>query len=164
MNTSHSSYMNWHFLKEECSTSLSMYINWIAHHKKKSVTSNYIDRQDKLIIEWCDSKEKFTVVDYRLRDLYDFFDEKEIRIAITHDLNNNFTFEISTPSEAIKKLIVSINNSNSDSGFIYKSRTLFNSRVEAEITSFRQAFILLENDTNTLRKEWRDKKIDDLTK
>lgn len=140
-----------------------MYINWIAYHKKKSTTYNYIDRQDKLIIEWTDSKEKFTVVDYRLRDLYDFFDEKELRIAITHDLNNNFTFEISTPSEAIKKLIVSVNHSNSESGFTYKSRTQFNSRVEAEIASFKQSFILLENDINTLKKEWRDMRIDDLT-
>lgn len=168
MNNFHSNIMDWHFLKEECEESLQMYVNWIAFHKKKELDRTYIDRQDKLIIEWTDSKERFTVVDYRVRDLYDFFDEKEIRISIKHT-ESGFQNEISaTIGVDIVKTLPhftwhfmpeTITNT-----WVIKSGQSFNSRGECEIHAFKSAFIILQNDAELFKKEWRNQQIKNIEK
>jgi hypothetical protein len=163
--------MDWRFLEEECKKSLRMYVDWIAFHKKKELDRTYIDRQDKLIIEWTDSKERFTVVDYRVRDLYDFFDEKEIKISIDWT-NSGFKHEIATTTrvDVLKGLphftwhMQMPTDTTITNTYTYKDNQLFNSRGECEIYAFKSAFILLQNDAELLKKEWRNQQIKNIEK
>ena len=108
--------MNWEEIKEKCPKAFKQIDKWSDRHN---------DYYWDFIYGWvsdCNDNP------YPTRDLYDFFDENGIRIALTID--NQFGYEIYTNG------FDEIEHSNI--GWFYH-------RIEAETEAFNKAFEILEN-------------------
>ena len=108
--------MNWKEIKEKCPKALHKYnlYNWDGYENYK------IDNYAPIVLK--------DLAKTNNRNLYDFFDENGIRIALTID--NQFGYEIYTNG------FDEIEHSNI--GWFYH-------RIEAETEAFNKAFEILEN-------------------